>query len=393
MNRRIVHNRLYKTVRSAFIVAAVVGMASCERRPKLHLFGRGAIDIALPVVRIDIDTYWNYEVTYGVAYDWRAEWFYGWDDTDRQIFGPIGYTEPNLFQLRCYFSGDEPGGEHTKMYSNLLRRRTYKMQYNWGYWDFLVWNDVESDDGVQSLNFDERTMNDPVIAYTNQTMSVSRYQAPAFTRSFFEPEQLFSNYKRAVEIDPMLDDFEYDPVNDVYVKQVDLVMVPITYIYLTQVILHHNQGRIVGVDGTSNLSGVARTTEINSGTAGSDAVTVQYSTRFKPGCNMNGEKVDIVGGRVMTFGICDLCANRVVSYEYVKDANEHYIDVNMQFNNGMDSTFVFNVTDQVRRRYKGGVITVELDMDTIPMPSRKGGSGFDAVVKDFEDGGTHEFGL
>ena len=59
----------------------------------------------------------------------------------------------------------------------------------------------------------------------------------------------------------------------------------------------------------------------------------------------------------------------------------------------MDSTFVFDVTEQVRRRWRGGVITVELDMDTVPMPTRKGGSAFDAVVKDFEDGGTHEFDL
>ena len=65
------------------------------------------------------------------------------------------------------------------------------------------------------------------------------------------------------------------------------------------------------------------------------------------------------------------------------------MEVTMQFNNGNDSTFVFDVTDQVRRKYKGGVLTVELDMDTIPAPGRSGGSGFDAVVKDYEDGGTH----
>ena len=65
----------------------------------------------------------------------------------------------------------------------------------------------------------------------------------------------------------------------------------------------------------------------------------------------------------------------------------------MQFNNGMDSTFVFDVTDQVRKLYKGGVITVELDMDTVPIPQRSGGSGFNAVVKDTEDGGTYEFDM
>ena len=67
------------------------------------------------------------------------------------------------------------------------------------------------------------------------------------------------------------------------------------------------------------------------------------------------------------------------------------MDFTMQFNNGIDSTFVFDVTEQVKKRYKGGVLTVELDVDTIKIPTRSGGSGFDAVVKDFEDGGTHEF--
>ena len=64
------------------------------------------------------------------------------------------------------------------------------------------------------------------------------------------------------------------------------------------------------------------------------------------------------------------------------------MDFTMQFNNGMDSTFVFDVTQQVRQRWKGGVINVELNMDTIPMPSRSGGSGFDAVVLE-PDSVTH----
>jgi hypothetical protein len=75
------------------------------------------------------------------------------------------------------------------------------------------------------------------------------------------------------------------------------------------------------------------------------------------------------------------------------DKYKHYLDVTVQFNNGMDSTIVFDVTQQVTKHYKGGVITVELDVDTVPIPVRPGGSGFDAVVKDFEDGGTYEFDM
>jgi hypothetical protein len=142
---------------------------------------------------------------------------------------------------------------------------------------------------------------------------------------------------------------------------------------------------------------MARSVVLNSGIAGSDAIVVDYNVRFKKDCNMNGESVDIAGGRLMSFGMCNINGTRFAESRggvtRADDGIKHYMDVTMQFSNGMDSTFVFEVTDQVQKRFKGGVITVELDMDTVPIPKRKGGSGFDAVVVDYEDGGTQEFNL
>ena len=171
-----------------------------------------------------------------------------------------------------------------------------------------------------------------------------------------------------------------------------MVLQPITYIYLTQVIVHHNKGRIAGVDGLANLSGMARSSTLNSGRAGEDAITVSYKTHWKRDCDMNGEQVDIAGGRLLTFGICGQNSSRLHNVSEVRDQERHYFDLKMQFNNGLDSTFVFDVTDQVRRRYKGGVLTVELDMDTVPIPSRSGGSAFNAVVEEFKEE-THEFDM
>ena len=223
-------------------------------------------------------------------------------------------------------------------------------------------------------------------------MVPSRYhQSPKYTRAFYEPEGLFSAYMQAVEINENLDGFEFDPERNLWVKRLDMVLLPVTYIYLTQVILHHNYNKIVNVDGSANLSGMARTMNLNTQVAGPDAITVNYKVRLKNDCDMDGENVDIVGGRLMTFGMCNIDPNRVGRGETVDDKTRHYMDVTMQFNNGIDSTFVFDVTDQVRQKYKGGVLTIELDMDTIAVPSRSGGSAFDAVVRDYEDGGTHEF--
>jgi hypothetical protein len=326
-----------------------------------------------------------------VKYDWRAEWYYGWDDEDRQIFGEIGYTMPNTFNIRRYFTGDVPYQPHTRVISNTIDGLVFRGEFSYGFWDMLVFNDVKLVDGVQSLNFDETTTLDSITVYTNQSMSPARY-SPKYTHSFYEPEELFSAYEQAIDINRDLRGFDYDAEKNVWVKRLSMILRPVTYIYLTQVIVHHNNGKIVGVDGAGNLSGFARSSVLNSLRGGNDPITVYYRTRWKRNCDMNGENVDIAGGRLLTFGICEHSCNFIKSYKEVKDKYRHYMDLKLLFNNGIDSTFVFDVSDQVRHRFKGGVLTVEIDMDTIPVPTRNGGSAFDAVVQDFEEE-THEFDL
>lgn len=381
---------LKRHISGLFTLALAAAMLTgCERKPELHLDYNGDTDIDLPIVELQLDVFWNYDTEIGGTYDWRDEWYYGWDDNDKALFGEIGYTKPSVFEIRRYHTGDEAYAAHTSVISDIINGYTYSSTFDWGFWDILAWNEVQTIDGVQSLRFDEQSTLEYVTAYTGQTMNAARYHAPKYTRSFYQPEALFSAYSQALEINKNLDGFVYDPDRNVWVKQLEMLLSPVTYIYLTQVIIHHNNGRITGVDGNANLSGMSRSVNVNTGVTGDDPITVHYYVRFKTGCDMKGENVDIAGGRLMTFGMCNVNGSRAT--ETVNDGIRHYMDVDMQFNNGMDSTFVFDVTDQVRKRYKGGVLTVELDADTIKIPTRKGGSGFDATVKDFEDGGTHEF--
>ena len=374
------------------LLLALLALSSCYREPPLHLYDIDNPALALPIVELSLDTYWNYDGNLGLNYDWRAEWYYGWDDEDRRIFGELEYEEPTKFFLRRYYTGNEKEGTRIERRNAYISGRTFRASYDWGFWDILAWNDVKTIDGVQSLNFDEKSSYDEdILAYTNTTMYSSRYYAPRYQNSFYEPEQLFSACEKGVEINKNLDGFEYDEENDIWIRKLNMYLEPLTYIYLPQIILHNNRGRINGVQGIANLSGMARFTRLNSGIAGTDAIAVNFNVRLKNDKDFKaGEKVDIAGGRIMTFGICGLNANRVSHVDNKLDSERHYLDLNMTFNNGMDSTFVFDVTDQVRKRYKGGVITIELDMDTVPIPRRKGGSGFNAVVKDYEEGGTWE---
>ena len=380
-------------------------LTSCEREPVLHLYDSQTITTDIPVVDLDLKVIWDYQLTFDVEYDWQAEWYYGWDENDKVIYGELGYSQPTTFNLRRYYTGAVPYAPHTTVIAPPpFTGSHYQDRFEWGFWDVLVWNEIKTIDGVQSLIFDEQTTLDSVTAYTNQSMHASRYHVPKYTRSFYAPEPLFAAYDQAIEIRSDLKGFVYHEERNVYVRQLNMMMYPITYIYLTQVILHNNRGRITSADGNANLSGMARYTTLNTGTAGDDPIAVYFNSTLKTNCALVpygtptdapsraiAEHADIIGGRLMTFGMCGQTPRLIKDASGVTDKEQHYLDVTVQFYNGMDSTLVFDVTNQVRQHYKGGVITVELDMDTVPIPKRPGGSGFDAVVKEVEDGGTYEF--
>ena len=391
-------------VKNLYIACLSLLLCACSPEPPLHLYDEGEVTLDLPVIDLDLHVYWDYTMAYGTDYNWESEWYYGWDEDDRTLFGELGYVEPSVFNLRRYYTGEQAMQPHLTVRSSTITGTHFRGSYDWGFWDILCWNDIHTLDGIQSLIFDEKSSLDYVTAYTRETMHASRYNAPMYTHAFYAPEPLFAAYEQGIEINRNLDGFVFNEEENVWVRTLNMQLEPITYIYLTQIILHNNKGRMASIDGSSNLSGMARSTTLNTGLAGTDAITVAYSSRMKhdvpyvpynsPAASAAGaERVDIIGGRLMTFGIPGIAANRIGRSEKVKDNHRHYLDVNVQFQNGMDSTLVFDVTEQVRRRYKGGVLTIELDVDTIPIPQRAGGSGFDAVVREVEDGGTHEFEL
>ena len=372
---------------------SLMSLTGCIREPELHLYDWEDRTFELPIVELRLDLYWDYQLNLGINYNWRDEWYYGWDDEDRRVFGELEYETPNKFFLRRYYTGSVPYASRIYKREDYVQGRTFRSSYEWGFWDLLAWNDIETIDGVQSLHFDEsNNLDEPITAYTNQTMNSVRYHAPRYQHSFWQPEQLFSALEQGIEISEDLKGFEYDAENNIWVRKLNMLLEPLTYIYLPQVILHNNKGRVTSVPGTANLSGMARSTNLNTGIAGKDAIAVNFNMRLKNNREWeNNEIVDIIGGRLMTFGICGQNGNRVSRAEENIDSEHHYLDVMMQFYNGMDSTLVFDVTDQVRKHYKGGVITVELDMDTVPIPQRSGGSGFNAVVIDYVEVQLPEF--
>lgn len=426
---------LSTTVRKTLLRSCALPLllASCAIEPPLHL--HEDLDLDLPEIDLDIDVIWDYLITYEhEVYNYEDYWRYGWDEKDEKLFGPIGYNEPEVFNFYPYYTGWVPGGKHaTYPNRHVVYGHTFTGQYNFGYYDFLIWNEPGETDGAQNTHIEEVGY-DYVRAYTNPSMNGTQHPGK-YGNAVYQPEDLFSAYEIGVSIpDPGQDftqhGFVWDEVRGKWIKTLNTLLSPLTYIYLTQVILVNNKGRVSAVDGFANLTGMAHETNVNTHITGSAPVSVYYNTRLKKFSETNytlsgtfpnkfatfigatdpvtglpvettftDEPVDIIGGKVLTFGMCDLNPggfdSRATYAESVRRINEidrspHYIEIPLQFFNGQRAVYSFDVTDQVRTLFKGGVLTVVIDVKHLKIPDPPGpDSGFDANVKDWEHE-THE---
>lgn len=381
--RRLCRNRIW--LGPALILMFLAG--SCTPEPPLHLFVGKDVELEL-MLEFELEAYWDYFLENDKRYNWRDEWYYGFDDNITPDLGVDIDPDHETFSLRRYYTGTTPYGPHTQPEPESVYGRFFSGTFWPGFWDILVWNEANSE-GTTPVLILEDAPYDSVYAETTMTQRTARYQAPKYTRAFNQPEMMFSAYKQAEEIKELneanLSDYYYDEDRHKWVKRLKMPLLPVTYVYLTQVILRHNTGTYPVISaGASDLSGMAKSTNLNTGNAGLEPITVDFSSGFKKEClYKNGEVVSIAGGKVLTFGICGENGYQIHERSDVKDGIRHYLDVNLGYLHA-DTTLIFDVTDQVRNRWKGGVITVELDMDTIPVPSGRGGSAFDATVEDWK---------
>lgn len=380
----------------SFLLLTII--ESCQVEPPLHLYRGISIITDPPEVRMNVDVMWKYDFDI----DWKVEWQYGWDSIDIYYFGPLEYRKPTEFELRRYYLKYEPLASHSMVEGFHLKDSTFTASYNFGYYDMLVWNTIITDDGIQSIYIDESNL-DNVTAETHRSMNVVTQRSSnsllekVSGYTYWQPEDFFQLYIPTIYISDDPKDYDYyDEERKVYYMKIKGTLQPVVYIYLPQLILYNNKGRITSVDGNSTITGMARRTSVNTGITEDEAVNVYFNNRMKKGITLTagarkGEVVDIIGGKVNTFGICNTNPY-TLSRAIVLDDKEHYVSFNVQFNNGIDSTFVFDVTQKVRDHYRGGVITLELDVDTVKIPQKPSGSGFDATVEDFEEE-SHEFDM
>lgn len=375
-------SRCRAAVRHGILLLSLLLVGCIE--PPLHLPAEEVL-VDMPIVETNIEVIWNINV------DWQKQWYYGWDEIDEELFGQIAYPDPTNFEVRRYFIGDAPGQPHTTsgMDGFTIFGRHFRRTYMFGYYDMLFWSNIDSPTQTQVLTINESDINEVTATTTVTRGLLNDASATSVTGLYNQPEIFYSAYERDIHISRNKEDYDYfDEEEGVWVKQINTTLNPLVYIYMVQIILHNNDGRITGITGDAAVSAFANGTSVNTGHTNNSPCMVYFPTRMKRNLTVEGERVDIIGGKLTTFGLCDMEGWRVNSRaEYMGSRLDldNRLYFTLLFNNGKERTVNYLITDQCRAQSHGGVITLHLNCRDIEIPSDGSGQKGDFFVPTIDD--------
>ena len=336
---------------------ATFSITSCIE-PPLRLPGQ-EMKIILPQVDTDIDVAWD------VHTDVQVKYHFGWDETDAALWDSLEYPMPKLIEVRRYYTGENPDGAIVGKDGFTIDTPSFRKYFQFGYYNLLFWSDVDFKGESPNVQIDESNPNN-VIAYTNGSKGFNGRSEndDAIIGLHDQPEMMYGAYPKDVHISENLNDYEYDAENNVYIKHIEAILKPLVYMYLVQIVLHNNESIVQDVDGNAAITSLARGTIVNTGHTLDDACMVYMPTRMKKGIKIDGEEVDIVGGRLNTFGLCDMeryDSNKGTTYQGGRSDLHNYIYFDLTLADGTVKTYRRDITDQMKKQAYGGIITIDID--------------------------------
>lgn len=343
--------------------------------------------VDVPIIIANLEVMWNVDI------DWKAQWHYGWDQEDEERWGKIDYPEPTRFDVRRYFLGNKIRVPHTNVDAFTIKGNSFQRTYEFGYYDLLLWSLIDSKTQTQVVTIDESDL-DNVYASTTVTRAISltRNDDANPTALYNQPEIFYSAYPRDIYISRNFDDYDYyDEDKRVWVKHINSVLNPLVYIYLVQIVILNNEdGRVKGINGDCAISAMASGTNVNTAHTLNSPCMVYFNTRMKSNIMVDGKRADIIGGKLTTYGLCDMegyYADTRAIYHGSRTDLPNYLYFDLVMSGGSVQTLRAEVTDQCQSQCHGGVITVYVDAKTVDNPSGETGQGslFHPTVEDYDE--------
>lgn len=350
----------------------------CRIDPPLHL--RQAVDVNV-ALELDLDVVTLWQV------DWEARWNFGWN---ARILGAVDYNTPGSVRMYSYTRNAD--GEIASRQEYNFMGTSGNIRAIAGSYDFLFHNNDS-----EVLLFDTTTDPNNVYAYTRVISPGLQLSSPVLTLSqkesatkggpemkaasdpvVLQPDGLFTLFTpdQFISDDPA--DYEY--IDGRYVIHVGGTLTPADYIWLVQIHLVNNNGRVAGSAGGCALTGMADGVDLKTNVSGTTTVTVPSDAYI----NREADP-DLMGARIVSFGIpgCNAYDPQSVA---AAPAGEHFFVLSVAYSNGAYKNIHVDLTEQVRALPTGGVIDLELDVDDFPPESgQTGGDGFNALVQDWDE--------
>ena len=300
-------------------------------------------------VRLDVQASWEtvWERDYGCAWAdcWNTEWGCTYDELCPGI--PTGVrltTYPREGIMREY---------------NLPSEGKRVILDGEGIYSLLMYNN-----DTEYIVYDGMTSSTRVTA-TTRTVSRSSFRAlHEGERTINPPDMLYGKY---VE--------EYMALKSEGADLLDVEMKPLVYTYLVR--YEFSAGREHMVLARGALAGMAETVYLYDGHTGDAAATILYDCELK---DYGAE------ARVMTFGVPDYPGDH---YNRGEETDRHYmVNLEVRLTNGAFKTFELDITDQMAKQPRGGVIVVsglEVTDEEAKQPDSGGGNGFNVEVEGWGD--------
>lgn len=359
-----------------WILALAAALAAgCAIEPPLHLRKVVATKVEL-TTKVNVDVMWQV--------NWNADWNFTWN-TD--ALGPLGYTLPASIRMHIFTQG--PDGQpisHTvhNFVGDYAQMEVFVGTHN------LLFHNNDAEEFLFSQDDDLA----PVHCYTRTISSGLKTSTPVLTPAqkaagtdtkadepieepvSLMPSGLFSLYDENRKISDNPADYVYE--NGKYILKIEGELYPSTYIYLVQVSLLNNNGRVVGSNGGAALTGMAEGVNLNTRESWTETVSVPMNVYMD-------NTQDMLGAKVFTFGNPG-CNPYDSSSVAAMPEQSHFLVLNVAYVNGSWRNIRMDVTDQVRALPLGGVITLEIDVDDFPPDETAGGGGgFNALIGDWNE--------
>lgn len=370
------------------LVLLLSTIISCHRKP-LYLAQRGNVSFTTAVFDIHLDFLWGEH--------WKDDLQYPWDESQH---GKLGYTEPRGVRSIIY-TLDEQYNRSVYLSRNMSNEGGRVNLATKENYDMLFYNN-----DTEYILFDS----DNSTYYNATTRSSTKASYTRAANGHNQPDQLFGTLLSEVYVSDDPGDYVMEYAEDgsvLYVYRIEATLRPYTFIYLYQIIVLNNNdengARITGAEGIT-ANGLARSVSLFTRKTDTAAISLTQDEvqplvanlplRLPDGRDTIG---DIFAARLQTWGLPGITPIQEVSRGTgVGDVDSTFVGVGLKLRSGYTYVMQKNVTEQMRSRPGGGVVTLVIDAtkeipDSLINQPRPDDGGFKATVNQWDNGINADF--